>query len=152
MADAAIYMDDPDFLDWLQKARRFLPKARQYFPDLFRESAATQRLRLRSTALPGSVLDIDRSQYRVCINLVEANLTPTEFDLLFYLGERPCVVMGRNQLLSEVWRWPGNPDQYHTRTMDSHVKAIRRKIGAKWIRTVPGIGYALEGVRENVNR
>ena len=45
------------------------------------------------------------------------------------------------QLLAEVWDWT---DASGTRTVDSHVKALRRKIGANWIRTVHGVGYALE--------
>jgi DNA-binding response OmpR family regulator len=51
------------------------------------------------------------------------------------------VVASREQLLAEVWDWA---DASGTRTVDSHVKALRKKIGADWIRTVHGIGYALE--------
>jgi len=45
------------------------------------------------------------------------------------------------QLLAEVWGWA---DASGTRTVDSHVKALRRKLGADLIRTVHGVGYALE--------
>jgi DNA-binding winged helix-turn-helix (wHTH) protein len=44
-------------------------------------------------------------------------------------------------LLAEVWDWA---DASGTRTVDSHIKALRRKIGAERIRTVHGVGYALE--------
>ena len=47
-------------------------------------------------------------------------------------------------LLAEVWDWA---DATGTRTVDSHIKALRRKIGAELIRTVHGVGYALEAPR-----
>ena len=49
--------------------------------------------------------------------------------------------MTREQLLAEVWGWPGASG---TRTVDSHVKGLRAKIGADLIRTVHGVGYSLE--------
>jgi DNA-binding response OmpR family regulator len=52
-------------------------------------------------------------------------------------------VLTREQLLADVWDWE---DASGTRTVDSHVKALRRKLGAEVIRTVHGVGYALEPV------
>ncbi len=69
------------------------------------------------------------------------HLTPTEFDLLLCLAASPGVVLTREHLLAEVWGWP---DASGTRTVDSHVKALRAKIGADRVRTVHGVGYALE--------
>jgi DNA-binding response OmpR family regulator len=71
------------------------------------------------------------------------HLTPTEFDLLLCLAAEPKVVLTRERLLAEVWDWV---DASGTRTVDSHVKALRRKLGADLIRTVHGVGYALEPV------
>ena len=71
----------------------------------------------------------------------DVHLTPTEFDLLVCLAQQPRAVLSREQLLAEVWDWA---DASGTRTVDSHVKALRRKIGAERIRTVHGVGYALE--------
>jgi DNA-binding response OmpR family regulator len=87
------------------------------------------------------ILEIDHAQRRVRIGTVEAHLTPTEFDLLACLASQPRTVLTRERLLAEVWDWL---DASGTRTVDSHVKAVRRKIGAEWIRTVHGVGYALE--------
>jgi DNA-binding response OmpR family regulator len=50
-------------------------------------------------------------------------------------------VIPRERLLTEVWGWS---DSSGTRTVDSHIKALRRKLGADLIRTVHGVGYALE--------
>jgi DNA-binding response OmpR family regulator len=69
------------------------------------------------------------------------HLTPTEFDLLVCLAARPGAVLTREKLYAEVWGWPGASG---TRTVDSHVKALRAKIGADRLRTVHGVGYALE--------
>jgi len=71
----------------------------------------------------------------------EIHLTPTEFDLLTYLMEHPGTVLSREKLLEHVWDWA---DATGTRTVDSHVKALRRKLGADLIRTAHGVGYAFE--------
>jgi DNA-binding response OmpR family regulator len=86
-------------------------------------------------------LEIDLEERRVVRGGAEAHLTPTEFDLLVHLAERPRAVQSRERLLSEVWGWS---DGTGTRTVDSHIKALRRKLGTDLIRTVHGIGYALE--------
>ncbi|MGH3415337.1 MAG: response regulator transcription factor [Actinocrinis sp.] len=101
------------------------------------------RLRLRSHGrADGSLaLEIDPAARRVRVGDTDVHLTPIEFDLLGCLARRPGVVASRESLLAEVWDWA---DASGTRTVDSHVKALRKKIGAQWIRTVHGIGYALE--------
>ncbi|WP_280277022.1 response regulator transcription factor [Nocardia wallacei] len=86
-------------------------------------------------------LRIDADQRRVWRAGVEAKLTPLEFDLLARLARRPRVVHPRERLLEEVWDWA---DAAGTRAVDSHIKALRRKLGADLIRTVHGVGYALE--------
>lgn len=86
-------------------------------------------------------LRIDADQRRVWRGGVEAKLTPLEFDLLARLARRPRVVHPRERLLEEVWDWA---DAAGTRAVDSHIKALRRKLGADLIRTVHGVGYALE--------
>jgi DNA-binding response OmpR family regulator len=86
-------------------------------------------------------LEINQAERRVSRAGVEAHLTPTEFDLLVHLAGRPRTVLPRERLLAEVWGWG---DGAGTRTVDSHIKALRRKLGADLIRTVHGVGYALE--------
>jgi DNA-binding response OmpR family regulator len=72
---------------------------------------------------------------------IEVHLTPTEFDLLLRLAETPHVVFGRGRLLEQVW---GHRIPTGERTVDSHIRSIRRKLGADVIRTVHGIGYSLD--------
>jgi DNA-binding response OmpR family regulator len=86
-------------------------------------------------------LALDPERRRVVIAGAEVHLTPTEFDLLALLAARPGVVFTRDQLLAEVWGWR---DGAGHRTVDSHIRGLRRKLGAAWVRTVHGVGYALE--------
>jgi DNA-binding response OmpR family regulator len=86
-------------------------------------------------------LEINLAERRVLRAGVEAQLTPTEFDLLVHLAGRPRTVLPRERLLAEVWGWA---DASGTRTVDSHIKGLRRKLGADLIRTVHGVGYALD--------
>ncbi|MFI5610447.1 response regulator transcription factor [Amycolatopsis sp. NPDC051903] len=89
-------------------------------------------------------LEIDIEQRRVARAGVAAQLTPIEFDLLVHFARRPRAVQPRERLLSEVWDWAVPAGGAGTRAVDSHIKALRRKLGADLIRTVHGVGYALE--------
>ena len=84
---------------------------------------------------------IDLGERRVHQGDLEIHLTRTEFDLLAFLAGRPRAAVTRETLLEHVWGWGSGAE---TRTVDSHVKALRRKLGAELIRTVHGVGYALE--------
>jgi DNA-binding response OmpR family regulator len=86
-------------------------------------------------------LEINQAERRVLRSGVEAHLTPTEFDLLVHLAAHPRTVLPRERLLADVWGWA---DASGTRTVDSHIKGLRRKLGSDLIRTVHGVGYALE--------
>ncbi len=86
-------------------------------------------------------LEINQAERRVLRGGVEAHLTPTEFDLLVHLAGHPRTVLPRERLLADVWGWA---DASGTRTVDSHIKGLRRKLGSDLIRTVHGVGYALE--------
>ena len=96
-----------------------------------------------STPLDLGDLRVDAGSRRVWLDGTEVRLTPTEFDLLVCLASKPGQVLTRDQLLADVWGWPGASG---TRTVDSHVKALRAKIGPERVRTVHGVGYALEPV------
>lgn len=86
-------------------------------------------------------VEIDRAERRVRRDGVEVHLTPTEFDLLVRLATNPRTVLTREKLLADVWDWV---DASGTRTVDSHIKALRRKLGPDLIRTVHGVGYSVE--------
>jgi len=97
-------------------------------------AADSERIRI-------GTLVIDPATRRVLHADENVHLTPTEFDLLYRLAQTPHVVYGRRRLLEQVW---GYKDGAGERTVDSHVRSIRRKLGPTVIRTVHGIGYALD--------
>jgi DNA-binding response OmpR family regulator len=82
---------------------------------------------------------LDLASRRVEQSGAIVHLTPTEFDLLAYLASAPGTVFTRERLLSEVW---GYGDGSGPRTVDSHIRALRRKLGPDAVRTVHGVGYA----------
>ena len=92
-------------------------------------------------SLQVGALELDPATRRVHVGGEPVHLTPTEFDLLALLAARPGVVFTREQLLADVWGWRDGSGQ---RTVDSHVRGLRAKLGAGLVRTVHGVGYALE--------
>ena len=86
-------------------------------------------------------LKVDVGAHRVWVDGEEVPLTATEFKLLITLAQRSGRVQGRGQLLQDVWDMP--PD-LNTRTVDTHVKRLRTKLGddaAGCVETVRGVGY-----------
>jgi DNA-binding response OmpR family regulator len=90
-------------------------------------------------------VEIDRAERRVRRDGNEVHLTPIEFDLLVRLATSARTVLTRETLLADVWDWA---DASGTRTVDSHIKALRRKLGPGLIRTVHGVGYSAEPAPE----
>ena len=90
-------------------------------------------------------LEINFTSRDVYIDGVKANLTPKEYDLLFYLVRNKNIALTRNKLLEEVWGYDFFGD---TRTVDVHVKRLREKlegVSDKWeLKTVWGVGYKFE--------
>jgi len=85
-------------------------------------------------------LIIDVGAHTVRLKGREIVLTATEFKLLYRLAKRPGRAFSRDQLLSEVWGYGGDVE---TRTVDTHMKRLRAKLGpaGEWIETVRGVGY-----------
>jgi DNA-binding response OmpR family regulator len=84
-------------------------------------------------------LEIDAARRQVRRGGELVHLTPTEFDLVLFLARAPGIVFSRERLLMEVW---GYEDGSGPRTVDTHVAAVRRKVGSDAIRTAHGVGYA----------
>jgi two-component system phosphate regulon response regulator PhoB len=93
-----------------------------------------------SLAVGGIRLDV--AGHRLAVNGDEVPLTATEFRLLKLLIERGGRVQTRGQLLSDVW---GYAEDIDSRTVDTHIRRLRRKLGpeAERIETVIGVGYRL---------
>jgi DNA-binding response OmpR family regulator len=104
------------------------------------ERAAAAATKTGATLSVGDV-ELDVAARRVSRDDETVHLTPTEFDLLAHLASHPGQVFTREQLLVQVW---GYHDGSGARTVDSHVRAVRRKLGPDVIRTVHGVGYAAD--------
>jgi DNA-binding response OmpR family regulator len=121
-------------------------------PFSMRELVARVRVLLRRVDRAAGQQPLSVGEYRIDLaerrvhqvsgrDAVEIHLTRTEFDLLAFLAGRPRAAVARETLLEHVWGWAS---EGQSRTVDSHVKALRRKLGSELIRTVHGVGYALE--------
>jgi DNA-binding response OmpR family regulator len=128
--------------DYLTKPFRMKELVARISALLRRVERAVELARDPSPEMTVAGLRIDPGARRAWVGEEETSLTPTEFDLLVCLARSPGQVLTREHLLAEVWGWPGGSGQ--TRTVDSHVKALRAKIGGDRVRTVHGVGYALE--------
>ncbi|STO31734.1 Staphylococcal respiratory response protein A [Fusobacterium necrogenes] len=71
----------------------------------------------------------------------EIELAPKEYELLIYLVKNNKIALSREKLLNEVWGYDFLGDD---RTVDTHIKNLRKKIGKDAIKTIRGIGYKLD--------
>lgn len=88
-------------------------------------------------------LEINFTARNVFIDGERANLTPKEYDLLFYLVRNKNIALTRDKLLAEVWGYDFFGDD---RTIDTHIKMLRNNLGRyrKFIVTLRGMGYKFE--------
>lgn len=107
-----------------------------------------QAILKRAEAPPGAVdftygpFRFDKNALKFYLDNEPAELTATEFKLLLFLCERSGKPQDRNDLLRTVW---GYSDTAHSRTLDTHMKRLRQKLGpyGSWVETVRGVGYCV---------
>jgi two-component system alkaline phosphatase synthesis response regulator PhoP len=108
--------------------------------------AAPERRQQESAKLQHGDLKIDAGRREVRVGEEEIQLAPKEFDLLWELLDHKGLVLTRDQLLERVWGYTFAGD---TRTVDVHVRQLRRKLGdASPIVTVWGVGYKVAPARD----
>jgi DNA-binding response OmpR family regulator len=91
-------------------------------------------------------LRIDRARFEVAVDGHTIRLTKKEFDLLWYLVRNRARVVTRDTILARLWGYDADVE---TRTVDVHIRSLRRKLGDRWIDTVVGVGYRfVEPTRE----
>jgi two-component system, OmpR family, phosphate regulon response regulator PhoB len=92
-------------------------------------------------------IEIDLDRHRVWIDGEEVRLTALELRLLWTFATRPGRVLTRENLLKDVW---GMSVEQETRTVDTHVKRLREKLGdaGSYVETVRGVGYRFEPVTD----
>jgi two-component system phosphate regulon response regulator PhoB len=107
---------------------------------ILRRAGATRPAELARDAV--GPIRVDVEAHRVFVDGAEASLTPLEFKLLTTFMARLGRVQSREQLLEDVWEMS---PEVETRTVDTHVKRLREKLGTgrDLLETVRGIGYRL---------
>jgi len=113
---------------------------------MLRIEAVLKRGRLerqRNEVMEVDGLRVDFTARVVTVDGVRAELSPKEYDLLFYLMRNKNVALSREKLITEVWGYDFYGDD---RTLDTHVKLLRRILGkySEHIVTVRGVGYRFE--------
>ena len=108
--------------------------------------AAPERARRESAVITHGDLVVDAGRREARVAGTEVQLAPKEFDLLWELLDHRGLVLTRDQLLERVWGYTFAGD---TRTVDVHVRQLRRKLGdASPIVTVWGVGYKVGPARD----
>jgi two-component system phosphate regulon response regulator PhoB len=112
---------------------------------ILRVKAVLRRARQSGAESPRAELGpvrLDADAHRCYIDGQEIDLTPLEFKLLATLMSRAGRVQSRERLLSDVWEMSS---ELETRTVDTHVKRLREKLGSArdLLETVRGVGYRL---------
>ena len=101
---------------------------------IFRRSTHT----LETAGYDDGELRIDEGAHRVYAKEEEVRLARKEYELLMLLVRNRGSVISRDRILSEVWQMS---DDIETRTVDAHIRNLRKKIGTSRIATVVGFGY-----------
>ena len=98
-----------------------------------------------STIVTSGKIRLDKNTLHCFIEDKKIDLTPTEFKLLLLLIERVGNAQNRSDLLREVW---GYRDTANSRTLDTHMKRLREKLGelSRCIETVRGVGYQYRNI------
>lgn len=90
-------------------------------------------------------LNIDLKRNKVYKNDIEVSLTKTELELLKYFISNKGIILSRNRLIDSVWGIDYDGD---LKTLNTHIRRLRAKIGDDIIKTHKGIGYSLEGIND----
>lgn len=86
-------------------------------------------------------LEIDFKKYKATKNQRPLKLSYLEFKLLRFLISQKGLVISRRELLEQVWGYHIVPS---TRTVDTHILLLRKKIGKRYLATIHGVGYRFE--------
>lgn len=123
-----------DYLMKPIKPRALMSRVKAYFK---KEKRSAEQVNL----LEFGDLIIDRISYTVTIKDKVISLPRKEFELLYFLAQKPGQVFNREVLLKNIW---GSDVYVLVRTVDVHIRKVREKIGNRYIKTVMGVGYKFE--------
>lgn len=108
---------------------------------VLKRSAAAKEAEDETVAI--GQLNVDFTARRVTVQGRELDLSPKEYELLFYMVRNRGIALTREKLISEVWGYDFFGDD---RTLDTHIKLLRKELGpcAELITTLRGVGYRFE--------
>lgn len=113
---------------------------------VLRRSRASQPENVHEQVQLGG-MTVDFTARQVWINGTALELSPKEYDLLFFMVRNRGIALTRDRLISEVWGFDFFGDD---RTLDTHIKLLRKQLGdyARYITTLRGVGYRFEKTLE----
>jgi two-component system response regulator QseB len=118
--------------------------------DLDEVAARVRALQRRSSGRAGPRLELgglsmDPAAHQVTLDGEPVQLSAREFALLQALLERPGRPLSRAQLEERLYGWG---EEVESNAVEVHVHALRKKLGARWIRTLRGVGYVIPGEKD----
>ena len=116
------------------KPRALMSRVNAYFKRTAQQSEPQGVLNFKN-------LVIDKVSYTVTLNGEPISLPKKEFELLYFLAQKPNQVFNRDKLLKNIW---GSDVYVLARTVDVHIRKVREKIGDDYIKTVMGVGYKFQ--------
>ncbi|MBO7177948.1 MAG: response regulator transcription factor [Clostridia bacterium] len=114
---------------------------------MLRISAVMNRVksqRSNSEVYENELLKVDFTARIVCVEWEEIDLSPKEYELLFFMVKNRGIALSREKLLNEVWGYDFYGDD---RTLDTHIKLLRKSLGSasQYVVTLRGMGYRFDG-------
>ena len=94
------------------------------------------------SAFPSMELIIDKPAYNAYLNRERIDFPKKEFEVLMLLASNPRKVFKRDEILRTIWGKNYRPQD--SRSLDVHIRMLRRKLGDSFITTIRGVGYKLE--------
>ena len=123
--------------------RRLRSYSYGYNNAVLKRNALAKAPKQNATSMKFEGLEIDMLGRNVLVDGVKAELTPKEYELLFYMVNNKGIALSREKLLSDVWGYDFYGDD---RTVDTHIKMLRSNLKEyrKFIVTLRGMGYKFE--------
>ncbi len=94
------------------------------------------------SSFPSMELIIDKPAYNAYLNRERIDFPKKEFEVLMLLASNPRKVFKRDEILRTIWGKNYRPQD--SRSLDVHIRMLRRKLGDSFITTIRGVGYKLE--------
>ena len=144
-----VYCSNPSIQEYMPQGVATARRPSSTMPSGLRGTAIMNRVNPqgeehRRNVLTFEGLSIDLDARIVTVDGQRVELSPKEYDLLVYMAQNKNIALTREMLITNVWGYDFYGDD---RTLDTHIKLLRRSLGpySKFIVTLRGVGYRFEG-------